>query len=244
IPAEATEALMQSMDSAYRSAKALNPPQVRHFHCDHLGTPIAMTQATGERTGQLVWAARYDAWGAVVEECNPHAIDQPIRFQGQQIDAETGLHYNRLRYYETTTGSYLSPDPIGLDGDINAFTYVSGRPISSVDPLGLAETIYLPGDGRKLTDGPRNGNWCGGKWSGGMSGGKVGTAEPVDSMDEICKAHDLCYDNNTPKLTCDRELVKDLRSLPNDPKQWKKPPPAGTEFSSKGYRKMAIEIFK
>ncbi|MFE8647292.1 RHS repeat domain-containing protein, partial [Sphingomonas sp. NCPPB 2930] len=137
IPAEATEALMQSMDSAYRGAKALNPPQVRHFHCDHLGTPIGMTQATGECTGQLVWAARYDAWGKVENEYDPTAIGQTIRFQGQQFDQETGLHYNRFRYYDPAIGRYLSSDPIGLYGGSNIYSYAEENPLTKKDPLGL-----------------------------------------------------------------------------------------------------------
>ncbi|MDC6117325.1 RHS repeat-associated core domain-containing protein [Serratia rubidaea] len=40
----------------------------------------------------------------------------PLRFQGQYFDAETGLHYNRYRYYDPQTGSYISQDPIGLVG--------------------------------------------------------------------------------------------------------------------------------
>jgi len=95
---EETEAFMQSMQREYLSAMAQNPVQVRHFHCDHLGTPIGMTQATGEHLGALVWAARYDAWGKTVNEHNPQGIEQPIRFQGQQFDRETGLHYNRFRF--------------------------------------------------------------------------------------------------------------------------------------------------
>jgi RHS repeat-associated protein len=60
-----------------------------------------------------------------------------IRFQGQQEDAETGLSYNRHRYYDPSVGRFISTDPIGLRGGINVYGY--GRnPISSTDPLGLS----------------------------------------------------------------------------------------------------------
>ncbi|MDU8925713.1 RHS repeat-associated core domain-containing protein, partial [Pasteurellaceae bacterium LIM206] len=59
------------------------------------------------------------------------------RFVGQYYDEESGLHYNRFRYYSPETGQYISHDPIGLLGGFNPYGYV-GIPTSFVDPLGLA----------------------------------------------------------------------------------------------------------
>ncbi len=64
-------------------------------------------------------------------------MDTPLRFQGQYYDEETGLHYNRHRYYNPNTGRFLTPDPIKLAGGINNYQYVP-NPINWVDPLGLA----------------------------------------------------------------------------------------------------------
>jgi RHS repeat-associated protein len=58
---------------------------------------------------------------------------------GQYYDAETGLHYNYHRYYDPSTGRYLTPDPIGLLGGINRFVYAGNNPINAVDPLGLLD---------------------------------------------------------------------------------------------------------
>ncbi|WP_242176621.1 MULTISPECIES: RHS repeat-associated core domain-containing protein, partial [unclassified Pseudomonas] len=63
-------------------------------------------------------------------------IDNPLRFQGQYFDPESGLHYNRHRYYNPDIGRYLTPDPVKLAGGINAYQYVP-NPTGWVDPLGL-----------------------------------------------------------------------------------------------------------
>ncbi|MFP2424329.1 RHS repeat-associated core domain-containing protein, partial [Pseudescherichia vulneris] len=67
-----------------------------------------------------------------------------LRFAGQYEDEESGLHYNRFRYYDTETGQYLTPDPIGLAGGVNPYGYVH-NPLGWVDPLGLACCSIKPG---------------------------------------------------------------------------------------------------
>ena len=97
-----------------------------------------------DELGDIVWEARYKAWGeakeiiARVSRTTRHAVRNAIRFQGQQFDEETGLAYNRHRYYDATTARYVSADPIGLLGGVNPFRYVLA-PTGWVDPLGLSE---------------------------------------------------------------------------------------------------------
>ncbi|TBM12764.1 hypothetical protein EYY84_12835 [Hafnia alvei] len=59
-----------------------------------------------------------------------------LRFPGQYEDDESGLFYNRYRYYDSETGQYVSPDPIGLEGGLNLYSYVK-NPLTWIDPLGL-----------------------------------------------------------------------------------------------------------
>ncbi|TCW69233.1 type IV secretion protein Rhs [Burkholderia sp. SRS-25] len=106
------------------------------YQCDHLGTPQELTDEHSE----IVWSAEYRAWGVAQEAIRKASgtalIANPIRFQGQYHDHESGLHYNRYRYYDPNLGRYIIQDPIGLRGGINAYTYVK-NPVIWIDPLGL-----------------------------------------------------------------------------------------------------------
>jgi RHS repeat-associated protein len=106
---------------------------IQMYHCNHLGTPIALLNTQG----MIDWAIELDPWGNVLNEFNPKGIDQPIRMQGQQIDRESGLFYNRHRYYDPAMGRYITQDPIGLEGGNNLYSYVGGRPLHFIDPKGL-----------------------------------------------------------------------------------------------------------
>ena len=68
---------------------------------------------------------------------------QNLRFQGQYFDAETGLHYNRFRYYDPDIGRFVSQDPIGLAGGVNNYQYAP-NPVGWIDPLGLSGKQYVP----------------------------------------------------------------------------------------------------
>ncbi len=107
--------------------------KIHLYHCDPLGTPLALvTQA-----GNVDWHITLDPWGNVLSEYNPQKLHQPLRRQGQQYDEESGLHYNRHRYYDPMQGRYITQDPIGLAGGMNVYSYVYNRPLNFIDPKGL-----------------------------------------------------------------------------------------------------------
>ena len=123
----------QLRGSLEKFKKADQPVQIEFFHCDHAGTPLALTN----RDGDITWAARFDPWGNMLEEYNPNGIEQNIRLPGQYHDRETNLYYNRYRYYDPKIGAYINQDPIGLAGGVNFYTYANSDPIGWADPLGL-----------------------------------------------------------------------------------------------------------
>lgn len=106
--------------------------EIYYYLNDHLGTPQELVNGKG----QVAWSVAYRAYGnlavAFVE-----TVGQPLRFQGQYYDSESGLHYNRHRYYSPETARFITPDPIGLAGGLNQTQYVP-NPTGWVDPLGLA----------------------------------------------------------------------------------------------------------
>jgi RHS repeat-associated protein len=101
------------------------------FVNDPIGTPDEIVGGDGA----LVAALNRKAWGRT-EVLEADRATTPLRFQGQQEDPETGLFYNRFRYYDADAALYLSPDPLGLEGGLRPFGY-GNNPVRWVDPLGL-----------------------------------------------------------------------------------------------------------
>ncbi|VVM56947.1 RHS repeat-associated core domain-containing protein [Pseudomonas fluorescens] len=134
-----------------------------YYQLDHLGTPQELTDYSGD----IVWSAQYDAYGkvATLTLAGDDYLNQPLRFQGQYFDGESGLHYNRHRYYDPRLGRYLTPDPIKLAGGLNQYQYVP-NPTGWVDPLGLSSNCPPP-------------NKPGCEVPGGFGGAKVDEGEPA-----------------------------------------------------------------
>ncbi|WP_174920281.1 RHS repeat-associated core domain-containing protein, partial [Burkholderia diffusa] len=116
------------------------------YQCDHLGTPQELTDEHSE----IAWSAEYRAWGVAQEAIRKASgkalIANPIRFQGQYHDHETGLHYNRYRYYDPHGARYVTKDLLGFAGGLNLYLYAGGNPLTSLDPLGL-DTVVIHGRG-------------------------------------------------------------------------------------------------
>jgi RHS repeat-associated protein len=81
-----------------------------------------------------------------------------IRFPGQLADRETGLYYNQFRYFDPQTGTYLSPELLGLEGSLLAYAYADHSPLRGIDPNGLYVRSTVSGDAGSfdVDSGPQN----------------------------------------------------------------------------------------
>src|SRR5690606_9289534 len=117
-----------------------------HYLNDDSGAPELLVAPDGRvvRVAKSVWGdvARDDA-----------AVTTPFRFRGQYSDDETGLSYNLHRYYDPGPGRYISADPIGLIGGINAFVYANNCPTSAIDVEGLMYSVIKDGSGKVVSEG-------------------------------------------------------------------------------------------
>ncbi len=111
--------------------------------------------------GQIHWRGEQGLWqdfhqwrlSGTPKKYLEQAANEPLhcdlRYQGQIYDRETGLYYNRHRYYDPEICQYLSPDPIGLAGGTRPQAYVH-NPLEWVDPLGLAQCPMREVNGTKI----------------------------------------------------------------------------------------------
>lgn len=126
---------------------------VYDVHTDHLDTPRLLT----DDQQQVVWRASYEAFGTAAVDEDPDGdgtdVTFNVRFPGQYLDAESGLHSNYHRYYSPELGRYLNADPVGQFG-----SSLVSRTASVAPPLApmLGDQFLsgIPGHARTLETGP------------------------------------------------------------------------------------------
>ncbi len=101
---------------------------------NYIGTPEAMYNNEGTKS----WSCKLNSYGKVRNFEGEYKTDCPFRYQGQYEDSETGLYYNRFRYYSPEEGMYISQDPIRLNGGFTLYSYVR-------DPNGWIDIFGLEG---------------------------------------------------------------------------------------------------
>ena len=131
-------------DEGYEPLARVDGTGPLHYHNDLNGLPEQLTEADGHN----VWQATYRVWGNTLEEVRePYYIEeQNLRFQGQYLDRETGLHFNTFRFYDPDVGRFTTPDPIGLAGGAKSLSV-------------LAKPIHLDRSSRPNLLERRQGSW-------------------------------------------------------------------------------------
>ena len=111
---------------------------VQYVHTDQLDSPRAVTNTAG--ANQWTWPWQTNPFG---ETAPTGSFALNLRFPGQYADAETALAYNYYRDYESGTGRYTEPDPVGLIGGALDYGYVANNPLADGDLFGLF--FHFPG---------------------------------------------------------------------------------------------------
>jgi len=124
----------------------------KYFQTDHHGSVIAIVSNGGN---ELEGPYTYDSYGncfTTGAACSTSGT--PYRFTGMRLDPETGLYYDRARYYSSALGRFMQTDPVGYDADLNLYAYVENKPTSDVDPTGETGLGCAIGAGVTIETGP------------------------------------------------------------------------------------------
>jgi RHS repeat-associated protein len=101
------------------------------YQADGLGSITSLSNGAGA----LAQTYGYDSFGK--QTSSSGSLTNLFQYTGRESDSETGLYYYRARYYDPTTGRFLSEDPSAFDADQNFYRYVGNNSTNSADPFGL-----------------------------------------------------------------------------------------------------------
>jgi RHS repeat-associated protein len=106
---------------------------------DQIGSVRRVLDAKGTNVTTL----NYDSYGNLLSATgsNPDAAGR-FAFAGREFDADTGLYFNRARYYDPELGRFISEDPVRFEGgEANLYRYARNNPLKFRDPTGTVALI-------------------------------------------------------------------------------------------------------
>jgi RHS repeat-associated protein len=116
---------------------------------DRQGSVRGMTDGSGVLQDQIT----YNAFGGIVSETHANFGDR-FKYTGREWDGVTKLQYNRARYYDPSTGTWVSQDPMGFGaGDDNLYRYAGNGPTNGTDPSGQFDEELFWQNVEKLSPG-------------------------------------------------------------------------------------------
>ncbi|RBQ71296.1 hypothetical protein FVER53590_29981 [Fusarium verticillioides] len=119
---------------------------VRYQISDHLDA----VSIEVDENGILVSYEEYSAYGNTTFQMQDSQRPKRFRWSSKERDKENGLYYSEARYYAPWLGRWISADPVGIDDDMNVFTYVSCKPTTYSDPTGLGKTVKTKNSKKNL----------------------------------------------------------------------------------------------
>lgn len=165
-----------------------------YYQADGLGSVTSLSNSSGANAQTYT----FDSFGNLTGSTG--TLTNSFRYTAREFDAETNLYFYRARYYDPSIGRFTREDPLRFGaGDPNFYSYVSQNPVTFTDPLGRSR-IY--------------GNWCGPNWTGGLKESfnpahVKDYKRPIDSVDEGCMHHDICYFNCRGSHPCNPDARAD-----------------------------------
>ncbi len=106
-------------------------PLIFYYEADGLGSVTSLTTPAGSVAATYT----YDSFGFLTNSTG-NATNW-FRYTARQFDSSTALYYYRARYYDPTTGRFISEDPVRYAGGRNFYVYVGNEPTTLLDPMGL-----------------------------------------------------------------------------------------------------------
>ena len=102
-----------------------------YYEADGLGSITSLSNSAGA----LANTYSYDSFGKLIASTG--TLANPFQYTGRELGTETGLYYDRARYYDISSGRFMSEDPIGFKGSgPNLYGYVANNPAILTDPSG------------------------------------------------------------------------------------------------------------
>ena len=118
---------------SYSNAEQIKEKDVFFYHSDHLGSTSYITDKDGNAT-QFV---SYKPYGEALVDEHATSYEMPWKFNGKELDSETGLYYYGARYYEPVLALWYSVDALTEKyPNMGGYVYCAGNPIRLIDPDG------------------------------------------------------------------------------------------------------------
>jgi RHS repeat-associated protein len=177
-------------------------------HADHLGRPEVLT----DKTGSVVWRAKNSAFDREVELDKIGGFH--IGFPGQYWDEEFKLWSNWHRFYDGSTGRYISVDPLATPGT-DPYIYADGNPVANTDPMGLTPEgaqNFVSMIWKRFPPNPNFTFRSDGLPQGFGCGDKNSDIVTPDLFPQSCEKHDACYAAQCGQESCDRKFYADMRA--------------------------------